>query len=399
MSSRQSELDAALIAWADYQRAWSLYNLNVIYARVDPDNIDESWRRVIESAIVLYWITGANTLNVLDDYWRLKMADAGWAADFDWRQGRPDLPTQLPSGMPAEQLFRHAPAHMKWQIAQGVPPEQAIKNSLSRTARAVGTVTHKTVRDTNGNRSDAMRLQRSTKPMPAELQPYAREVVKVDRLAPVEAPPRTPTRTPPRTTPPPLRITPVPTAPTVPTLPDAPADPVPTKRVAPRPTMRIELPRVRWRRIPSFNPCAFCLTLATRGAVYADAETALYTRTGAKYHLNCRCTAAPAIDGVDGFVLSQEDFERLSTPGKDGNLPTWRMSTVPKVRNPSERRYTYTYDLSSQSIGKGGITVYKGELPTPDWANINEAPSVRIPALERFFADPANRKAFAEAFL
>ena len=54
-----------------------------------------------------------------------------------------------------------------------------------------------------------------------------------------------------------------------------------------------------WARITDGNPCYFCLTLASRGAVYKTEQTA-----GFQAHDHCGCVAMPVFDGT---VIPQLD--------------------------------------------------------------------------------------------
>ena len=48
--------------------------------------------------------------------------------------------------------------------------------------------------------------------------------------------------------------------------------------------------KARWARVPVGDTCAFCLALASRGAVYRSAESAGQAR---KFHGKCDCTPSP----------------------------------------------------------------------------------------------------------
>ena len=50
---------------------------------------------------------------------------------------------------------------------------------------------------------------------------------------------------------------------------------------------------VGWARVTDGNPCYFCLTLASRGAVYKSEQTADF-----KAHDHCGCTAMPVFKGT-----------------------------------------------------------------------------------------------------
>jgi len=66
--------------------------------------------------------------------------------------------------------------------------------------------------------------------------------------------------------------------------------------------------KARWARVPVGKTCAFCLVLASRGAVYRSAESA---GKGRKYHGDCDCTPTPMWagdaypDGYDPDALLQ----------------------------------------------------------------------------------------------
>lgn len=56
---------------------------------------------------------------------------------------------------------------------------------------------------------------------------------------------------------------------------------------------------VAWARVPSGSePCAFCLMLASRGAVYESRSSAQFTTSGRKYHGDCYCV--PILTRGDG---------------------------------------------------------------------------------------------------
>ena len=84
----------------------------------------------------------------------------------------------------------------------------------------------------------------------------------------------------------------------------------------------------RWRRVPEPNACDFCLTLASRGAVYHTKITA----AGKRYHRMCRCTAA-----VEGKFSARND---TAIPEQDANR-------IVKMRVTKKgKTYVYVYDLS-----------------------------------------------------
>lgn len=56
-----------------------------------------------------------------------------------------------------------------------------------------------------------------------------------------------------------------------------------------------------WARVPTGREtCAFCLMLASRGAMYDSEKSARYKRSGGRYHGRCDCVATP--------VWSESDY-------------------------------------------------------------------------------------------
>lgn len=55
----------------------------------------------------------------------------------------------------------------------------------------------------------------------------------------------------------------------------------------------------RWARVPMGDTCAFCISLASRGAVYVSYESARYKGSGSgKYHGDCDCQPVAMFDGA-----------------------------------------------------------------------------------------------------
>ena len=63
---------------------------------------------------------------------------------------------------------------------------------------------------------------------------------------------------------------------------------------------------IRYARVPVGDTCAFCLMLASRGAVYASAASA---GDGRKFHGDCDCDVQP--------VKTDSDLDRLRSEGYD----------------------------------------------------------------------------------
>lgn len=95
-------------------------------------------------------------------------------------------------------------------------------------------------------------------------------------------------------------------------------------------------PFTRWRRVPSPGACDFCLILATRGAVYRNAETAK------RGHVNCRCVVeAAGIEGGRWSAIDPLDMLRtVSIKAKNGARYTYDLSSgACRVDYPGGRSY------------------------------------------------------------
>ena len=330
---RSQQLDAELARWADENRAWGLYQLNVLYARVDERNLDRSFAVILPLLLGLYAAMVIRTLDTVDEYWHLKARLGGYYMRFDWRASRQQLLTQLPSGLPLENYMRRAPLGMKRLIADGVPVERAVEVSKARSAQVFRTVTHQLVRDTNGYRSDLLNFTHAAvrKPnlppltlntvvplIPQEFAPWLDELENLanERLAP---------------------------------------DAVPDRFLQDVRDYRVT-PKSRWRRVPSAGACGYCITLASRGSVYYSKEKAR-----AADHANCRCEVVVNM-GLPRLVISEADYRKFTERDADGNLRSWRISTVPGKARGYTTRYTYEYTLADAQRW-GGFAVYRGDKP------------------------------------
>lgn len=64
----------------------------------------------------------------------------------------------------------------------------------------------------------------------------------------------------------------------------------------------------RWARVPTgAETCAFCLMLASRGAVYWSREKAAFRRNGGKYHGGCDCQPTPVWNGNTSTLPADYD--------------------------------------------------------------------------------------------
>ena len=366
MTSRAQEADLALARWADANRGWGLARAVALYEMVDVEDIDRSMARIWPLLVWTYWIMRARTLTVLDDYWRLKLLLSGANLVFDWRASRSATVGLLPSGMSFAEYQRRAPYGVKALIGSGVAPEAAVRTSLGRTSAVIGTATHRDIRETTVRRAAAIETAKQSPAAALDspaLRPWLEEIATPVR--PVEAPPAAkPAPVLRRQYPSPIRprspqfdYTPTPLD-----FADAEAvldegDPTPELSDDPYPARTWEpdwrrLPSIRYRRVPSPGACAFCLTLASRGAVYESARVALYRDGGSiRYHQNCRCYAVASGTVRDGMAISRADYDRLLTTYERG----------PRKGEPRQfyiGKYRYSLDDF-----QGRITVYDGDEP------------------------------------
>ena len=95
----------------------------------------------------------------------------------------------------------------------------------------------------------------------------------------------------------------------------------------------------RWRRVTDGNPCAFCATLATRGILdkgYRSEESALWTKTGEKYHDRCGCTAAEIIEDLPLTAQEKawvEQYQSAADLAHAEGLPATPETVLPTMRN------------------------------------------------------------------
>lgn len=326
---RSQQLDAELARWADENRAWGLYQLNLLYARIDERNIDRSFALILPLLLGLYGAMVIRTLDTVDEYWHLKARLGGYYLQFDWRNSRSQLPTRLPSGVPIEGYMRRAPLGIKRLIGDGVDVERAVEVSKARSAQVYRTITHQLVRDSNGFRSDLLNVTHAAVRRP-NLPPLSR-----DTVAP---------------------LIPETFAPWLDEL-----EFLANERLAPEavPDLMVqdvrdyrETPKSRWRRVPSAGACGYCLALASRGSVY-------YSKSKARAadHANCRCEVVVNM-GLPRLVISEDDYRKFTERNPDGSLKSWRISTVPGKDRGYDRRYTYEYTLADFDFA-----VYRGSKP------------------------------------
>ena len=249
----------------------------------------------------------------------LAAAVQGYDYTPNWRRGRPDAPNLLPSGQPVAQWMSYAGEAVAKMIGQGMDPGEAIATSQARSAQAAATAPSAQARTTTFNRFVADSVMTHLDVGPGTLSPWTDEVEQYASLWDGQR------------------------------------------------AREYQGPWERWQRVPSPGACGFCLMLATR-TDYTSADAAMYAgggtgqvrmttkgvdhapglhlsgvqrrrsskmEMGDRYHRSCRCTVRMSVAGATSPAISPEDYERLSTPDADGNLPVfgtkgWK-STIDQV--------------------------------------------------------------------
>lgn len=105
--------------------------------------------------------------------------------------------------------------------------------------------------------------------------------------------------------------------------------------------------RPRFARVPSGRPCPFCLMLASRGAVYASAETA--GGEGHDYHDHCGCEPVP-MWGDDARVKL------------DGYRPEHFKFVYRRARDLLEHPEMMDKDLREKVMASAPYTANRGSL-------------------------------------
>jgi hypothetical protein len=91
-----------------------------------------------------------------------------------------------------------------------------------------------------------------------------------------------------------------------------------------------------WARVTDGDPCAFCLTLASRGAVYKTEQSASF-----EAHDHCGCTAEPVYKGSKLPALTKrfrDIYDRAQNEGEASGL-LQRGENTPSARINAVRRY------------------------------------------------------------
>ena len=96
---------------------------------------------------------------------------------------------------------------------------------------------------------------------------------------------------------------------------------------------------IGWARITDGNPCYFCLTLASRGAVYKTEQSASF-----EAHDHCGCSAMPVFDRhaeIPGHTKWRDIYDAAQTAGlESGDLQHGENSSAERLN--AVRRYLAT---------------------------------------------------------
>ena len=298
-------------------RRWGIAAVAELYRRISPADWDRDLKAIGPAATLVHGAAAAQALTLTDEYMALAAAVAGGDYVADWRRGRADSPKVLSTGQLFAQWMGYAPPGVQALIDQGATVAEALAVSQARTAQAVATAPAQRARTTTWNRFlvDAL-ITREDVP-PALLSPWTDEVEQYANLW------------------------------------DG------------RRRREYQGPFERWQRVPSPGACDFCLMLATR-TDYTSADAAMYAgggegqtqmtqrggnrvarmglsgvqrrrtskmMSGDRYHPSCRCTVRMSTSGSREAAISQEDYDRLSARGPDGQIgvirfKNWSASTA-----------------------------------------------------------------------
>lgn len=137
-----------------------------------------------------------------------------------------------------------------------------------------------------------------------------------------------------------------------------------------RSTARRMRERVKFMRVPRADcHCAFCITMASRGAVYRTRETAGGGDPVNRYHRDCRCSVVP-VQGEDPIISGYEgELNRYYETYADayeylGDL--WRKSPADYTQQDA--------DIMARinDAHKRHVERQKADPSLPDWKPINE---------------------------
>lgn len=137
-----------------------------------------------------------------------------------------------------------------------------------------------------------------------------------------------------------------------------------------------------WCRVPRPGCCAFCLMLASRGAVYSSRDTALKVGaghrkrgrrpSGSRYHDNCGCMVQevlpghglpPIVEGLQGTLREMQE----SSPTRAVTLDRWRERvTESRSADAASRRSQAAALTSARARGRATVRL-PGETEAEYW--------------------------------
>ena len=153
--------------------------------------------------------------------------------------------------------------------------------------------------------------------------------------------------------------------------------------------------KVAWARVPTAKACAFCLMLASRGAVYTSRKSALETDSGARFHDKCHCLVIesysesdlPKInhdlkrewDEAGGTEEKWREYIRETRPSGSAVRPRLEVERAPHGFSLTEEDWRHVLVGEPDNVKKGGHLsgvgrLNKTEFPRSwDEARIREA--------------------------
>lgn len=131
--------------------------------------------------------------------------------------------------------------------------------------------------------------------------------------------------------------------------------------------------RTRYARVPKVGACAFCLMLASRGAVYAK-DTVATTESGSRYHDHCHCQGREILRDEDLPLINRQLQEkwnstRVATPNGVLTLDEWLLTMKDHRQADVQARRLFEmikaigvgdYDLSEAGVARHILKGRKG---------------------------------------
>lgn len=152
--------------------------------------------------------------------------------------------------------------------------------------------------------------------------------------------------------------------------------------------------RARFARLPDPGACAWCMKLASRGAVYTQ-DTVLTAKVGRRYHDGCRCTAVIVNDDGDlpdvnrvleqswraGVIDESMTTQQLYQALRDSGVDNARVAAGVRAhagsirREPGAKQHQHELDTAERLKALGHSIVFRkpsereGEKDYDSWVN------------------------------